>query len=118
MFHARSKFADSVVYSVAQDGAHWQAEERAVRIEHQRAAYSDSTLTLRSNGAILEYLESEGFAQSAAALRSETECDEGDKKGALVKKWTSVIRLQKKVCLRVRTHAQRDAHEGKVMYEC
>ena len=45
------------------------------------------------------YLRDEGLAKAAEALKAETEIDEDSaKKDLLVKKWTSVIRLQKKVC--------------------
>lgn len=49
------------------------------------------------NTAIYEYLKEEGFITAAEALKDETEIDdEGTKKDLLLKKWTSVVRLQKK----------------------
>lgn len=52
------------------------------------------------NGAIAEYLKSEGFDGACAAFCEEAGVDEevvnGDKR-LLEKKWTSVVRLQKKV---------------------
>jgi len=49
--------------------------------------------------AILDYLKSSGLNSSAEAFQKETEIEELDPKktGLLEKKWTSVIRLQKKV---------------------
>jgi hypothetical protein len=53
--------------------------------------------------AILDYLSSSGFTESFNALKSETHnedfCSDPKQKysGLLEKKWTSVIRLQKKV---------------------
>ncbi|KAI9015549.1 WD40-repeat-containing domain protein [Hyaloraphidium curvatum] len=51
------------------------------------------------NAAVLDYLVSRGHAKAAAALRAEAgiEDDGGKAAGLLEKKWTSVIRLQKKV---------------------
>jgi len=48
--------------------------------------------------AILEYLKTMGFTKSFEALKEETHIEEDAKAdGLLEKKWTSVIRLQKKV---------------------
>jgi len=51
------------------------------------------------NKAILDYLKSEGLNASAEIFQKETEIEDLDPKkaGLLEKKWTSVIRLQKKV---------------------
>jgi len=51
------------------------------------------------NKGILDYLKSGGYIASAEAFQKETEIEELDpkKSGLLEKKWTSVIRLQKKV---------------------
>lgn len=51
------------------------------------------------NQAVLDYLVSSGLNETADALRKETEVEDLDPKktGILEKKWTSVIRLQKKV---------------------
>ncbi|KAL6080659.1 Lissencephaly-1 [Balamuthia mandrillaris] len=48
--------------------------------------------------AILEYFKSEGFAQSLEAFRAETSLEADSKmSGLLEKKWTSVLRLQRKI---------------------
>ena len=52
------------------------------------------------DASILAYLRERGAAGAAAAFQSETGCADADAtkaEGALEKKWTSVIRLQKKV---------------------
>eukprot|EP01132_Coremiostelium_polycephalum_P000700 gene700-863_t len=50
------------------------------------------------NGAILDYLESSGFSQTLIEFQKEASVElDPKKKGLLEKKWTSVIRLQKKV---------------------
>lgn len=50
------------------------------------------------NSAIVEYLLSKGFNAAADALMREANCAKPDKSThLLVKKWTSVVRLQKKV---------------------
>lgn len=51
------------------------------------------------NKAILDYLKSSGLDSSAEAFQRETEIEDLDPKktGLLEKKWTSIIRLQKKV---------------------
>jgi len=51
------------------------------------------------NQAILDYLKSAGYGESAEALQREAEVEELDLKrtGLLETKWTSVIRLQRKV---------------------
>lgn len=50
------------------------------------------------NSAIVEYLVSKGFNATADALMREANCGKPDKStNLLVKKWTSVVRLQKKV---------------------
>jgi len=51
------------------------------------------------NKAILDYLKTEGLTESAEILQKEAETEELDPKktGLLEKKWTSVIRLNKKV---------------------
>jgi hypothetical protein len=50
------------------------------------------------NVAIVEYLLSKGFNAAADALQREAACGKPDKAtNLLVKKWTSVVRLQKKV---------------------
>ncbi len=49
---------------------------------------------------IVDFLQSVGLAKSAAAVQEEAKCDVGAVKsasGLLEKKWTSVLRLQKKV---------------------
>lgn len=54
------------------------------------------------NKAIADYLMSNGYNDTLDAFKRETDMPgEVDKKfaGLLEKKWTSVIRLQKKVCL-------------------
>jgi platelet-activating factor acetylhydrolase IB subunit alpha len=55
---------------------------------------------LNRNKAILDYLKSANLTSTAEAFQKETEVEELDPKktGLLEKKWTSVIRLQKKVC--------------------
>lgn len=54
-----------------------------------------------SNRAIADYMNSYGYHESLEIFLKESDlpCDVGDKKyvGLLEKKWTSVIRLQKKV---------------------
>ncbi len=49
--------------------------------------------------AIVDYLRSVGLNESAEVFKKESQIDELDPKkaGLLEKKWTSVIRLQKKV---------------------
>jgi platelet-activating factor acetylhydrolase IB subunit alpha len=49
--------------------------------------------------AILDYLKTNGFPNASEVFQKETEIEELDSKksGLLEKKWTSVIRLQKKV---------------------
>ncbi|KAA3682358.1 uncharacterized protein DEA37_0006606 [Paragonimus westermani] len=52
------------------------------------------------NKAILDYLSSNGYHQAQTAFKEEAKIEgENDRKfsGLLEKKWTSVIRLQKKV---------------------
>ncbi len=52
------------------------------------------------DASILAYLRERGATGAAAAFQSETGCADADAvkaEGALEKKWTSVIRLQKKV---------------------
>jgi hypothetical protein len=55
-----------------------------------------------SHKAILDYLKVAGLNQSAEIFQKETEIEELDpkKSGLLEKKWSSVIRLQKKVHFR------------------
>jgi hypothetical protein len=64
--------------------------------------------TLRHK-AMLSYLHASGLHETYESLRRETDTDDFDPSdgkakwvGLLEKKWTSVIRLQKKVCLRSR----------------
>lgn len=57
-------------------------------------------VSLLSNQAIADYLGSNGYSESLEAFRKEADLSgETEKKfgGLLEKKWTSVIRLQKKV---------------------
>lgn len=60
-------------------------------------------MLLHRHKAILDYLNASGFSESFAALKNETQNSDfvPDPKtkyaGLLEKKWTSVIRLQKKV---------------------
>jgi len=51
------------------------------------------------NKGVLDYLKSTGYENSAQAFQKESETEDLDPKktGLLEKKWTSVIRLQKKV---------------------
>ena len=51
------------------------------------------------NKAILDYLKVSGYKSSADVFAKESETEELDaqKTGMLEKKWTSVVRLQKKV---------------------
>lgn len=50
------------------------------------------------NSAILDYLHSSGYNETCEALKKEASAELDTKKaGLLEKKWTSVIRLQKKV---------------------
>lgn len=64
----------------------------------------------RRHKAILDYLNASGFSDSFLALKSETKNEDfvADPKqkysGLLEKKWTSVIRLQKKVSLNSKKH--------------
>ena len=58
---------------------------------------------------MLSYLHASGLHETYESLRRETDTDDFDPSdgkakwvGLLEKKWTSVIRLQKKVCLRLR----------------
>ena len=56
--------------------------------------------------AILDYMQSKGFAQSVAAFQAESKATLDPKQnGLLEKKWTSLLRLQKKVCARARATA-------------
>ena len=73
---------------------------------------SSKTAPARRHKAMLSYLHAMGMHETYDALRRETENDEFDPSdakakwvGLLEKKWTSVIRLQKKVSSL--------AHEGK-----
>ena len=52
-----------------------------------------------SHQAILDYLETSGFEESAEIFKNEsrTEPSPASSSGMLVKKWTSVLRQQKKV---------------------
>lgn len=54
---------------------------------------------MKRNQAILDYLKTNGYPQTAEAFQKETELQELDaqKSGILEKKWTSVVRLTKKV---------------------
>lgn len=70
-----------------------------------------------SNQAIADYLGSNGYADSLEAFRKEADLStEAEKKfgGLLEKKWTSVIRLQKKVMeLEAKlTEAEKEVIEG------
>jgi hypothetical protein len=50
------------------------------------------------NSAILDYLHASGYNDTCEALKKETSAElDAKKAGLLEKKWTSVIRLQKKV---------------------
>ena len=58
------------------------------------------SLSSSRHGAILQYLASEGLSESAAIFATESGISVEDSKkenGVLEKKWTSIIRLQKKV---------------------
>jgi hypothetical protein len=66
------------------------------------------TWTIRHK-AMLSYLHASGLHETYESLRRETDTDDFDPSdgkakwvGLLEKKWTSVIRLQKKVCLHSR----------------
>jgi len=52
----------------------------------------------------MEYLKKAGLAESYEAMKKEThsDCDDLKVEGLLEKKWTSVIRLQKKVVTSLR----------------
>ena len=60
-----------------------------------------SRLMLERNYAVLDYLKNAGFEQSATMLATECKLTDSSSlqksSGMLEKKWTSVIRLQKKV---------------------
>lgn len=67
-----------------------------------------------SHKSILEYLYSNGFTESFNSLKEETGIEhtpdaKSKYNGLLEKKWTSVIRLQKKVGLRPATRTKADA---------
>jgi len=52
------------------------------------------------NSAILDYLHASGYNETCETLKKETSAEiDAKKAGLLEKKWTSVIRLQKKVCI-------------------
>ncbi len=62
--------------------------------------YVESTILIsHSHKEILDYLKVSGFTATAEAFQKETEVEDLDpkKSGALEKKVTSVVRLQKKV---------------------
>lgn len=70
----------------------------------------DPCRSLDSHRAMLSYLHNAGMSSTYASLRQESNIEDfqaDDPKakwvGLLEKKWTSVIRLQKKVC---RTHSK------------
>jgi hypothetical protein len=53
---------------------------------------------LHRNSAILDYLHSSGYSETCEAFKKEGSAElDAKKAGLLEKKWTSVIRLQKKV---------------------
>lgn len=57
-------------------------------------------MLLSRNQALLEYLQASGYTAAAEALKREASVEEDAKqKGVLEKKWASIVRLQRKVCL-------------------
>ena len=80
-----------------------QTKRRSVRKITNRSSLFVSEHATRSHRSILEYLHSNGFAESFKSLSSETGINhtpdpKSKYNGLLEKKWTSVIRLQKKAC--------------------
>ena len=81
-----------------------QTEGGTVRLEHHRnsTGYLSANLYPDSHKSILEYLHANHFIDAYNSLREETGIDftpdpKSKYSGLLEKKWTSVIRLQKKV---------------------
>jgi platelet-activating factor acetylhydrolase IB subunit alpha len=80
--------------------------------------FFSSVWILSRNLAILDYLVSEGdkFAKSISAFQEEANVELGSEsgKGMLEKKWTAVIRLQKKVLeLEGKLSAVGDSNDGR-----
>jgi platelet-activating factor acetylhydrolase IB subunit alpha len=49
------------------------------------------------HGAMLEYMQAEGFTSAAAEFEREASVAKVAKEGTLERKWTSVVRLQSKI---------------------